>query len=121
MSELEDNTDPMYHIRESELKYILSHNMEDDDSGIELLIRSRTHSEIQHVVCQVCHKTHNCCQNATRNSREDTLKEVYQRLEPLSYQDWEGGSKIPVVDWSDIDCLFAELGYEHEQGGSSGS
>jgi hypothetical protein len=40
--------DPIYHIRESELKYILSHNMEDDNSGLELVIRSRTHEELRY-------------------------------------------------------------------------
>ena len=34
---------------------------------------------------------------------------IYKRLESIAYQDFESGSKIPVVDWPDIDCLFAEL------------
>ena len=34
---------------------------------------------------------------------------IYKRLDALAYQDFEAGSKIPVVNWPDIDCLFAEL------------
>ncbi|MFA5247946.1 MAG: hypothetical protein WCX79_00745 [Candidatus Paceibacterota bacterium] len=47
-----------------------------------------------------------------RIERLKTLKEVYDRLEGMSYQDFESGCKHAVVDWSDIDCLFAELGGE---------
>jgi len=41
--------------------------------------------------------------------RQDERDKIYKRLDALSYQDFEAGSKIPVVNWPDIDCLFAEL------------
>jgi hypothetical protein len=39
--------DPQYRISESELKYILSHDMEFDNTGIDVIIRSRTDSELK--------------------------------------------------------------------------
>ena len=44
-----------------------------------------------------------------RQFREEVLEEVYKGLEALSYQDFEGGSKIEVVDWADIESLFLKL------------
>jgi len=41
--------------------------------------------------------------------RQDERDKIYKRLDSLAYQDFEAGSKIPVVNWPDIDCLFAEL------------
>jgi len=47
--------------------------------------------------------------------RQDERDKIYKRLDALAYQDFEAGSKIPVVNWSDIDCLFAELKEDPEK------
>lgn len=47
--------------------------------------------------------------------RQDERDKIYKRLDALAYQDFEAGSKIPVVNWPDIDCLFAELKEDPEK------